>query len=73
MTRDHDRPPCTAGKEVGGRGSCHLTKLARWTRGYGPIEAMGLCEALGVECVVGFEGGETAQDMADFVEYVADG
>ena len=25
----------TAGKQVGGRGGCHLTKLARWTRGWG--------------------------------------
>jgi hypothetical protein len=31
------RPPCTAGKGVGGRGGCHLTKLARWTRGWGVV------------------------------------
>lgn len=66
------RPPCTAGKAAGGRGGCKLTKLARWTRGYGPIEAMQVCEAAGVACTVGFAASETVDDMANFVRYAYD-
>ena len=63
------RPPCTAGKAEGGRGGCHLTKLARWTRGWGVLESMQLCEASGLSCIVGLDSQESVQDMADFVEY----
>ena len=63
------RPPCTAGKAVGGRGGCHLTKLARWSRGWGVLEVLALCEAAGLHCVLGFSGSETPAALAEFVEY----
>ena len=68
------RPPCTAGKQIGGRGGCHLTKLARWTRGWGVLEVVQFCEAAGLKmCTVGLASGESPQDLADFVEYLYGG
>ena len=63
------RPPCTAGKSEGGHGGCHLTKLARWTRGWGVVEVLQLCEAANLFCVLGFSSEETAESMGDFVDY----
>lgn len=55
---------------MGGRGGCHLTKLARWSAGYGPIEAINFCEAANISCVVGFNTKETPQDLHDLVLYL---
>ena len=71
------RPPCTAGKygpHGGGRGGCHLTKLARWTRGWDILEVLQFCEAAGLAmCTVGVSNSESVQDMADLVEYLYGG
>lgn len=64
------RPPCTAGKAVGGRGGCRLTKLARWTRGWGVLEVLAFCEAAGIHCIVGLASQQTPQQLAEFVEYL---
>ena len=55
---------------VGGKGGCHLTKLARWTRGWGPLEAIAFCEAAQIHCVVALSGSQSPEQLADFVEYL---
>jgi hypothetical protein len=50
------------GPHGGGRGGCHLTKLARWTRGWGVLEVIEFCEAAGLTmCTVGLADSETVQ------------
>ena len=48
----HERPPLTAtAAEV------KVTKLTRWSRGWGPLEVLALCEALGnLTCVAAMPG-----------------
>ena len=40
------------------------------SNGWGIIDFVDLCEAAGFQCVPAFNTNETAQDMADFVEYM---
>jgi alpha-L-arabinofuranosidase len=70
-----ERKPFTATS----RGGVHLTKLARWSRGFGVIEVLQICEAMSAEsnrkdgrgmvCVLSFPSGETPAQMAGFIEY----
>ena len=46
-----------------------LTKLHRWSRGFGYFEVMELCEAINVTCVISFPLGQSPEEMADFIEY----
>ncbi len=40
------------------------------SNGWGIVDFVDFCEAAGFRCIPAFNMGETAQDMADFVEYV---
>jgi alpha-L-arabinofuranosidase len=70
-----ERKPFTATS----RGGVHLTKLSRWSRGFGVVEVLQLCEEMSAEssskngrgfvCVLAFPSGETPMQMASFIEY----
>ena len=47
----------------------HLTKLHRWSRGFGYFEVIELCEATNMTCVLSFPLGQTPAEMADFITY----
>ena len=62
----HERPPLTATAD-----EVKVTKLTRWSRGWGPLEVLALCEALGnLTCVVALPEWQTPEQLAAFVEYV---